>query len=189
LGVPCGSWGVSCGTWGVSPGTWAKSFKKLGISLSLLLSSPDSGALSSFFLERKEIKLGAHKRFREEGDTHCKERRATKWKLCKCKDIITLQRIICKDSATDTKNLFPFPCAMELSSEESCPTRRGWTFCPAQARPFWIKEGRARCTTSRRLGSEEKNFQKTKEACVQVRLHSATDTLRGDIHIASATDT
>jgi hypothetical protein len=27
---------------------------------------------------------------------------------------------------------------MELWSKEYCPTRRGWTFCPARERPFWI---------------------------------------------------
>jgi hypothetical protein len=46
--------------------------------------------------------------------------------------------------SVSAKNTLPHPLipyAMELSSAEFCPTRRGWTFCPAGARPFWIKRG------------------------------------------------
>jgi hypothetical protein len=31
--------------------------------------------------------------------------------------------------------------AKELPSVEICPTQRGWTFCPARARPSWIIRG------------------------------------------------
>jgi hypothetical protein len=35
----------------------------------------------------------------------------------------------------------PFLSALELSSAEVSRTRRGWTFCPARARPSWIIRG------------------------------------------------
>jgi hypothetical protein len=46
-------------------------------------------------------------------------------------------------SATDTfpPSFLPFPCALELLSAELCLTWRGWTFCPARARPSWIMRG------------------------------------------------
>jgi hypothetical protein len=34
-----------------------------------------------------------------------------------------------------------FHCAKELLGAGHWPTRRGWTFCPARAGPFWIKRG------------------------------------------------
>jgi hypothetical protein len=34
-----------------------------------------------------------------------------------------------------------FYSAMELSGAGFCSTWRGWTLCPARARPFWIKRG------------------------------------------------
>jgi hypothetical protein len=41
----------------------------------------------------------------------------------------------------DTLSSFLFPCALELLGAAHGPTRRGWTSCPAQARPSWIIRG------------------------------------------------
>jgi hypothetical protein len=35
----------------------------------------------------------------------------------------------------------PFTSALELSGAGYCPNRRGWTHCPARARPSWIIRG------------------------------------------------
>jgi hypothetical protein len=123
---------------------------------SLRLFSSCHRILAPFLLSSSSgRKLGAYKRFREEGDKHCEEQRAKQSKVRtlrerekSCEYVITLlceeyfvKNHLPRNSVTDTKNLFPFSSAMELSSEESCPTQRGWSFCPARAPPFLIKRG------------------------------------------------
>jgi hypothetical protein len=79
---------------------------------------------------------------------------------------------------------------MELLSHEYCRTRRGWTYCPARVRPSWIIRGACSLHDLDEVGTREKKKRKEK----QEEHQSATDTLRGDIHLARpvkkhATDT
>jgi hypothetical protein len=60
---------------------------------------------------------------------------------CECKNQVQLHERDDTLSIPISRPPPPFPSAMELSSAEFCPTRRSWTFCPARARPFWIKRG------------------------------------------------
>jgi hypothetical protein len=50
----------------------------------------------------------------------------------------------------------PLPNATELSGAALWPMGRGWLSAQGGHIPFGLKEGCARCTTSSRLGSEEK---------------------------------
>jgi hypothetical protein len=77
---------------------------------------------------------------------------------------------------------------MELLSHEYCRTRRGWTYCPARARPSWIIRGACPLHDLNEVGTRGKRKEKQEEH------RSATDTLRGAIDLARpvkrrATDT
>jgi hypothetical protein len=68
--------------------------------------------------------------------------------------------------------------AMELLGAGYCPTRRGLTLGPARAGPFWIKRGACLLHDLEEVGKRGKElYQKNhKDACVQVRPYSVTDT-------------
>jgi hypothetical protein len=87
------------------------------------------------------------------------KKRKTRKNICTCECVTRYAVCECEcDSvcAIDTLQTFSsFPSAMKLSGAALWPTRRGWTFCQGGHISFGLKEGWARCTTSR-VGWEAK---------------------------------
>jgi hypothetical protein len=54
-------------------------------------------------------------------------------------------------------------CAKELLRSEFGPSRRGWTFCPARARPSWIIRGACRLHDLEEVRKWEEKKRKEKE--------------------------
>jgi hypothetical protein len=63
-------------------------------------------------------------------------------------------------------------CAKELLRSEFGPSRRGWTFCPARARPSWIIRGAFPLHDLEKVRKWEEKSRKTrkKQKCLCVRL-------------------
>jgi hypothetical protein len=111
---------------------------------------------------------------RPRGGWEARKRTFRKPKKHACKCGYTVQQTLCGGTytlqvqQTLSQALFfflfsPFRSAMELSSEESCPTRHGWTICPARERPFWIIRGACPLHDLEEVRKREENVRKKKK--------------------------
>jgi hypothetical protein len=132
------------------------------------VSSPfvsDSRGPVSFFLEPKDIRGhirgSANKAIniaRSEEQSTKQSKNFASAKVVQFKTLKSFQK-------SPVNILTPSLCAKELLSVAHGPTRRGWTSCPAGARPFWIKREACPLHDLKEVRSEEKKEQGEKHAC------------------------